>query len=83
MTVNLSTQVALDILKSASLLFYDGTGIDLDPTNEADLTGDAIIDRIPMDSDEYEFVNALLLFVRTVHGLLQSTLLSNDLLENE
>lgn len=79
MSINISPRVAVDIVRRAAQLFYDGTGIAIEPLEDLLPNDDGLIDEIPMDSDAYMWANHLLLFVRTVHGIIQNALLEDEL----
>lgn len=85
MSINISPKVAFDLVKQAALLFHQGTGIVLEPTDELAHSPTGFIDEISdsPESDIRYWANQLLFFARTVHGIFNHALLENDMLEND
>lgn len=76
--IRMSATAAFNLVKSAADLFFDGTGINLQPSDEM-TTDVGFIDEIsPEDGDVRYWANQLLFFVRTVHGILQNALLEAE-----
>lgn len=81
MSVHITQKVAYDLVKQAAHLFYQGTGVVLEPTDELQHTGSGFIDEIDPDHPESAtryWANLLLHFARTVHGILNTALLTGQ-----
>lgn len=84
MSININPKVAFDLVKQAAYLFHQGTGVVLEPLDDLDHQTNGFIDEIDPDpeSDIRYWANQLLHFARTVHGILNNQLLTNELLED-
>ncbi len=81
MSVRVTTKVAYDIVKQAASLFYQGTGIPLEPLgDEFPARDEGLVDGL--DGDVRHWAHMLLHFARTVHGILNYALLEEDQIEN-
>lgn len=78
MSAHINTKVAFDLVRRAADLFHLGTGIAIEPMEGLEPQGVGFIDDIDIDSQLYRYANDLLHFVRTVHGILQNSLLEGE-----
>lgn len=70
--LRISRTAAINLIRTAAVLFRDGTGVPLDPDQEGD--GNGLIDDINIDEDAFYWANELLRFARVVHGILSNAL---------
>ena len=76
--IRVTAKVAFDLVKQAAELFYEGTGIPLQPM-DVDAMDAGFLDEIhPEGGDVRYWANQLLHFARTVHGILERALLEAD-----
>lgn len=79
MSMHLNNKVAIDLIKTAAALFFEGTGHELDPNSPDDLPFPGFVDEInPENQDMLYWANSLMHFVRTVHGILQNNVLEDN-----
>lgn len=80
MSININPKVAFDLVKTAAQLFYQGTGVVLEPLDELEHSNTGFLDEIDPNpnSDIRYWANQLLFFARTVHGILNQAMLENE-----
>lgn len=77
--IRMTAKVAYDLVKQAASLFYDGTGIPLQPSDELIVLdhNPTFLEDLEEGSDIRYWANQLLFFARTVHGILETALIQD------
>lgn len=81
-SINILKRAAEEIAREAADLFLQGAGIpivtdeNLDPLEEM-----GIIDELGNDTPAFRWVNAVLMFLRTVNGILNNSIDRSNLIE--
>lgn len=71
--VRLAIEVSRYLRRVIRMLFQAGAGVDIDAVllNEME-TGTGLIDEFSPESDEWDWINSVLMLFRTIHGILEA-----------
>lgn len=76
--IKITAKAGYDIVKMAATLFFQGTGIPLQPMDD-EPTDVGFVDNLgDPESDMRFWANQLMFFARTVHGIMERALLEAE-----
>lgn len=76
--IKITAKAGYDIVKMAATLFFQGTGIPLQPMDDEPRELGFVDDVGDPESDMRFWANQLMFFARTVHGIMERALLEAE-----